>query len=532
VILEKTYSKKVGISHRKKYAQFFTPEEVADLMIDWVLKNQSLKKVLEPAFGLGVFSRLLLNKKPDLDIKGFDVDPIILEEANNSFREFSNVNLILEDYLFNDWKNKYDGILCNPPYFKFHDYENKKALEEIRKRLKVNLNGFTNIYTLFLLKSIYQLNEGGKAAYIIPSEFLNSDYGIFVKRYLIKSNALKHIIIFDFKENVFDDALTTSAILLLSKDNNSSGVSFTTVKNKQQFDKIKNQIKSNQTKISSKTISNTNLDPDIKWRAYYQEQLSKKYKNLVPFKKVAKVVRGIATGANEYFTFNKEKAEKLSIPNNSLLPCITKSKDVSSPFFTTERFEKLANADANIYLFNAGKTPTDESVLDYIKLGEEKGVNKKFLTSRRTPWFINENRPPSPIWVSVFNRNNVKFIRNEAEISNLTTFHCIYLKSDLFNNIDVDLIFAYLLTDIAREIFSDNRREYGDGLKKFEPNDLNNGLMLDLSQLTEEEKNDIKSLHHTYRKSVIKGNENKSHLEEIEKILKKKYEAEQSIQRQ
>ena len=249
MILEKTYSKKVGISHRKKYAQFFTPEEVADLMIDWVLKNQSLKKVLEPAFGLGVFSRLLLNKKPDLDIKGFDVDPIILEEANNSFREFSNVNLILEDYLFNDWKNKYDGILCNPPYFKFHDYENKKALEEIRKRLKVNLNGFTNIYTLFLLKSIYQLNEGGKAAYIIPSEFLNSDYGTFVKRYLIKSNALKHIIIFDFKENVFDDALTTSAILLLSKDNNSSGVSFTTVKNKQQFDKIKNQIKSNQIKL-------------------------------------------------------------------------------------------------------------------------------------------------------------------------------------------------------------------------------------------------------------------------------------------
>jgi adenine-specific DNA-methyltransferase len=66
MILEKTYSKKVGLSHRKKYAQFFTPEEIAVLMIDWVLQNENLQKVLEPAFGLGVFSRLLLNQKPDL----------------------------------------------------------------------------------------------------------------------------------------------------------------------------------------------------------------------------------------------------------------------------------------------------------------------------------------------------------------------------------------------------------------------------------------------------------------------------------
>ena len=78
-------------------------------------------------------------------------------------------------------------------------------------KLKINLSGFTNIYTLFLLKSIYQLNENGRAAYIIPSEFLNSDYGKLVKEYLLKSKALRHIIIFNFKENVFDDALTTSS---------------------------------------------------------------------------------------------------------------------------------------------------------------------------------------------------------------------------------------------------------------------------------------------------------------------------------
>lgn len=520
-MIEQVYSRKIGIKHRKKYAQFFTPKTVAELMVEWVSQTSNLKTVLEPAFGLGIFTRLLLEKKQNLTIKGFDVDEVIFNEANSLFKEKNNIHLILEDYLFNDWNNKYDGILCNPPYFKFHDYENKKALQEIRHRLKINLNGFTNIYTLFLLKSIYQLNENGRAAYIIPSEFLNSDYGKYVKDYLIQSKALKHIIIFDFKEKVFGDALTTSAILFLEKDNKATSVSFTTIKSAKELEKVKKEFVKKE--FAPSAIPLNELKSSIKWRAYYQKQQSKKYKHLIPFKKVAKVVRGIATGANQYFVFNQEKANDYQIPTDNLLPCITKSKDVQFPFFTTSTFETLKEKNANVFLFNAGKSPTASKVLDYIDLGIEKEINKRYLTSKRNPWFLLENRPPAPIWVSVFNRNKVKFIRNEAQISNLTTFHCIYLKNDLFNSIDIDLLFAYLQTDIAQEIFNDNRREYGDGLKKFEPNDLNNGLMLDLSLLTNAEKSKIKGLYLSYRQFALDEENSKAYLIAIEKILKNKY---------
>lgn len=520
-MVEQAYSKKVGLRHRKKYAQFFTPKSIAILMIEWILQAPRLENILEPAFGLGIFTRLLLQRNSGISVKGFDIDPLIYNEANRFFIKNANVNLILKDYLFSDWNNKYDGILCNPPYFKFHDYENKKALCEIKNRLKINLNGFTNIYTLFLLKSIYQLNEDGRAAYIIPSEFLNSDYGKYVKDYLIKSKALKHIIIFDFKEKVFDNVLTTSAILLFDKDNHPSPVSFTTIHTKKQLEQIKHKFANGN--FSSQIIPLNKIQPSLKWRLYYQKQKSKKYKYLVSFGKVAKVVRGIATGANDYFVFNKEKAKKYGIPSSSLLPCITKSRDIQSPFFTTEKFDKLKEQNANIFLFNAGKTPSHPKILAYIESGVKQKINKRYLTSKRTPWFILENRPPAPIWVSVFNRNKIKFIRNEAQISNLTTFHCIYLKTDLFNTIDIDLLFAYLQTNIAKEIFNDNRREYGDGLKKFEPNDLNNGLMLNLALLTEEEKGKIKELHIAYRYSNLNGTNNEQYLMQIEKILKNKY---------
>ncbi|RMG87878.1 MAG: methyltransferase domain-containing protein [Bacteroidetes bacterium] len=320
VVSEKAYTQKVSLSHRKKYAQFFTPAEVADWMTDWISGHPNLKNVLEPAFGLGVFSRLLLKKCPNVFIKGFDVDPVILEEARQGFCGMSNVHLELKDYLFADWDNKYDGIVCNPPYFKFHDYENKKALAEIKRWLKVRANGFTNIYALFLLKAVYQLNEGGRAAFLIPSEFLNADYGRQIKDYLIRSGTLRHVVIFDFKETVFDDVLTTSAVLLLSKEANVSGVRFSTIHNKNQFESLRHGITSNETMLPSSVFALNALDPDIKWRAYYQEQAGRQYKNLIPFNKVAKVVRGIATGANDYFVFNKEKALKYGIPPEYLLP--------------------------------------------------------------------------------------------------------------------------------------------------------------------------------------------------------------------
>lgn len=516
--LEKVYSKKTDLAHRKKFAQFFTPEPIADLMTDWLLGHKKGKTVLEPAFGLGIFSRLLLIKNPNFTIKGFDIDDTILTEAKKHFKDFSNVSLNLEDYMFNDWKNKYDGIICNPPYLKFHDYDNKQILQEVESKLKFKFNGFTNLYTLFLLKSVFQLNKDGRAAYIIPSEFLNSDYGKLIKEYLLKTKALRHLFIIDFKENVFDDAMTTASILLLANDKNDSQIHITTIDSKSDLQLIKNYIGSYPKGKGEFSFAPKDLDPSIKWRKYYQLQNSINYNNLVPFSTFAKVVRGIATGANEYFTFKPSKAKKHNIPESNLLPCICKAKDVKSNFFTSENFKNLVKSDELTYLFK-GQNGKSEEVIKYIKKGEQEEINEKFLTKNRSPWYALENRPPAPIWVSVFNRNGIKFIRNEANISNLTTFHCVYpTNTNLFSKVSVDLLFAYLLTGVAKDIFSDNRREYGNGLKKFEPNDLNKSKMLDLSILPQPKVEKILDLYSKYRQT-----ENEKFIGEIDLILRNEF---------
>ncbi len=522
--LENDYSKSISLEHRKSFAQFFTPFSIADLMAKWILGNEKLDSVLEPAFGLGVFSRAILNHKEDVQIKGFEIDTTIYENAKQHFEDTENVNLLLQDYMYNDWKNKYDGIICNPPYFKFHDYDNKNILKEIETNLKCKLNGFTNLYTLFLLKSIHQLKPNGRCAYIIPSEFLNSDYGKLVKNYLVKSKTLRHIIVIDFEENVFDDALTTASIILCANDNLTDRVQFSNIQSMQDLRKIETLITDYPNfSDTEQTYSFSKLNPEVKWKTYYQKQNSIKFKNLVPFSTYAKVVRGIATGSNEYFTFNISKAQEYDIDEQYLLPCICSAKDAKTAFFTTQDFEELKKNDKPVFLFNALNS-TEKSILSYIQKGEKEEINKRFLTASRTPWYSLENRKPAPIWVSVFNRTGLRFIRNEANISNLTSYHCIYPKqTDLFSAINIDLLFAYLLTDTAKQIFEDNSRQYGNGLQKFEPNDINKGMMLDLGLLNTQTQNKILDLYNEYRLIILNNQNGDKIINQIDKILTDKY---------
>ena len=477
MILENEYVKKVNLEHRKKYAQFFTPEAISDFMASWVLDGRldGVIEILEPAYGLGIFSRSLSKINSEIHVDGYDIDKTIFAYAKDNLKESEcNIHLVNDNYLTSSWSKQYDGIICNPPYLKFHDYDNTTLIPMVNKTMNVRLSGFTNIYSLFILKSIYQLKEGGRMAYIIPSEFLNSDYGVEVKKTLLYTGVLRHIVIVDFNKCAFDDALTTACILLCQKQKNTNDIRFSSINSIEQLSSVLNNYSS---------YSAKELDPGIKWKQYYEVTQSSKYYHLVPFSTFAKVSRGIATGANDYFTFKVSKIDKFNIPEDCFLPCICHSTDVKNQIFTIEDFGQIASENKTVYLFNGCHNENEPHVKEYLSRGIELKVDKKYLTASRKPWYAIENRKPSPIWVSVFNRHGLRFIRNKAGVKNLTTFHCVYSKGV----VDTDVLFAYLVTDMAKEIFLDNSRQYGNGLTKFEPNDLNKGNVVDLRLLNNDE---------------------------------------------
>ncbi len=130
-----------------------------------------------------------------------------------------------------------------------------------------------------------------------------------------------------------------------------------------------------------------------------------------------------------------------------------------------------------------------------------------------------ENRPPAPVLAGTFNRKGLRFIRNEAGILNLTAFHCIYVNPSGLDRIDT--LFAYLLTDIAKEILYDRGREYGSGLNKYEPNDLNNGKIINLDAVDVNIEKTIHHIYSRYRESVIHGESGLSLLNDLNDIFLK-----------
>ena len=149
--LEEKYISNVSLNHRKKYAQFFTPTNIAHFMCKWILGAAKINSILEPAYGLGIFSRII-SSQCNAIINAYEIDNVILSYAQDSLPKKVYIHNL--DYLESDWKLTYDGIICNPPYLKFHDYDNSKYISQINNHLNIKLSGFTNLYTLFRIPQV------------------------------------------------------------------------------------------------------------------------------------------------------------------------------------------------------------------------------------------------------------------------------------------------------------------------------------------------------------------------------------------
>lgn len=496
------------MTNKKKLGQFFTEPIIADFMVSLGLMPKT-QSILDPTAGEGIFIKTINKKNNNYKKTAFEIDPLIANQFNSCISDV-NTKLLINDYLTYDLNKKFDLIICNPPYNKFQEINNRKDLINLfYKKYNIKLSGYSNYCIYFLIKSINELKPNGKCIYIIPYEFLNCGYGEIVKDYLLKLKILKTIYKFDNNLKLFSDATTTSCILEIENIEHHS-ISFININN---IEDLQNIDKNNHASIS--TYDYNILDPKSKWLNYFTNVTdnNEKFKNLIPLKTIGKVSRGIATGSNSYFQLNKEKISKFKLSKEVCLPCITKAPDVKNIIFNEKSFYELYEQNKNVFIFNGEKA---NSIYDtsYIEFGVRNNIDKLYLTSHRTPWYAIESKEIAPIWISVFSRNKLKIIRNELKIRNLTAFHGLYLNNNL-NEEDVNILFCYLLTPISQEILYMNKREYGEGLNKFEPNDLNNAFIIDISKISNTDRLSICNLY-----NQLINNQEKT-IEQLNDIFKK-----------
>lgn len=532
--LEKVYSKIIPMSYKKNYGQFFTPLNIAEFMVEIGLTKEAFR-VLDPATGGSIFTSIMLKK----DMKSANYTLIekdllcqTMSKLNLSRFKDGDVRHINSDFL-NFETGKYDLIISNPPYIRFHEISNREeTIRGIEEEVNIPLSRLTNYYALFFFHANKLLKDNGKLIFITPSEFLNANYGISLREFFKKNFEIETIITFDKGALIFEDGLSTACITVLTKK-------LTPDKNKiSKLIKLKEWIGKekllNLMKTSSESISNdeysinlikqSDLNYKEKWNKYFlnNDKYEKIKHNLIKLSDIAKVSRGIATGANEFFILSRDEMNKLGLEQEFLKLVIEKSTYCKYTSFTKEDFETILTNNKPAYLIYCFSDPSI-NLKRYIEHGEKLGFNKRYLNSKRNPWYAMEKREIAPIWVGTFNRDGVRFILNETSCLNLTTFHGIYPK---FKDRDKLLfITAFLNSKHSSELIKREVRSMGGGLDKLQPKDINNLLIPNIELINPEIIKRISKLFASYldleRKSEDFSEIKKNIEEEFEIILTK-----------
>ena len=445
----------------KKLGQVFTPKDISEILAIWALSNNP-KRILDPAVGTGNLLMECRNLNTKVELYGIELDRELYEIAKHSSPKgtyLCNSNFLTARI------EPFDSVVSNPPYVRFHYRDLKKnEISLFKKDTNFSFSRLTNIYCLFVAKIYTILSPRGRAAIILPSEFLNSNYGVAFKAYLQEYLVPSAILFFENQNSLFEENLTTSAIMLLDKSKEKgTPIPLLKVGSLGKLREVVSLLSRGEYIPGDDAEDVSKHLATEKWGNISAIQKNKAYPKCL--KDFVKCKRGIATGSNDYFCLSISDIKKYKIPESNFIPCITKAQHANGLSLTKKDFLKLKNTDQKCYLFYP--LSVDAGTESYINYGKKIGVNKKYLAKNRSKWYISERRSIGDMLIGVFFRNKVKCFRNYAGVYNLTCFHAIYAEGNFS-----ELVVLFLNSKYGRKAIEASIRSYGAGLNKLEPRDV------------------------------------------------------------
>lgn len=165
--LSHSLTKTLSSKEKKENGIFFTPPITVHNSLKILQPYMKhIKTVLEPSCGSGEFLNGLLKHKQPLDVTGIELNTTIY---NSIKTQYTNMNIVNEDFLSYTTEQKYDLIIGNPPYFVM-----KK--NSVEPKYTPYFDGRPNIFILFIMKSMELLAEEGILCFVLPKSFLNCLY--------------------------------------------------------------------------------------------------------------------------------------------------------------------------------------------------------------------------------------------------------------------------------------------------------------------------------------------------------------------
>ena len=483
-------------AERNRMGQFATPTGLALDILRYAkghLGKNNRVRFIDPAIGTGSFYSALLDTVAKSRIEaavGYEIDAHYGIPAARLWKG-TGLDIRLGDFteaVAPPESQGFNLLICNPPYVRHHHivYGDKRRLRaRTQSACGVEISGLAGLYCYFLGLSHAWMTRGGLAGWLIPSEFMDVNYGRSVKRYLLDRVRLLHVHRFDPNDVQFGDALVSSAVVWFRKETPKPGheVRFT-YGGSLDRPKVERLV----------AVETLRLDP--KWTRYPMKEGF----NLCDTPVLGdffRIKRGLATGDNSYFILTGEEIERRELPYEAFRPILP------SPRYLPEDEVAADSAgnpvlDRRLFLLDC---PLEEAEIGrkypelwrYLEEGKSRDIAKRYLCRHRKPWYAQEQRPPALFVCTYLGRSDKKngrpfrFILNHSRATAANVYLMLYPKEPvarvLAERPELKRRIWQLLNGICPSAMLAEGRVYGGGLHKLEPKELGNVPSAELANL-------------------------------------------------
>ena len=475
-------------AERNRMGQFATPTGLAVDILRYTkghLTGKSGKvRFIDPALGTGSFYSALLEVFPKRHIAaavGYEIDPYYGTPAAKLWGG-TGLDVRLADFTQADPPSeaeKFNLLICNPPYVRHHHIingEKQRLKSKTRDAAGVTVSGLAGLYCYFLGLCHAWMADGGLAAWLIPSEFMDVNYGASVKGYLLNKVTLLHIHRFDPNDVQFGDALVSSVVVCFRKEASSQEreVRFTYGGSLEQpkFELL---------------VPVDTLRSDPKWTRYPMKQGVEALNGPV-LGDFFKIKRGLATGNNNYFILSADDIKRRELPMEAFRPILPSPRYVPVD-------EIMCDGDGNpllerrLFLLDPPWTENEirekyPNLWMYLEEGKADGIADCYICRHRAMWYTQEYRPPAPFVCTYLGRSDKKngkpfrFILNNSNATAANVYLMLYprrpFERALLDSPELKRRVWEYLNQICPQAILGEGRVYGGGLHKLEPKELGN----------------------------------------------------------
>lgn len=480
---------------RNIMGQFSTPNMLANDVLTHaknIFPKRGKVRFLDPAFGTGTFYSALNNVFPESRIEaatGFEIDEHYGKPASKLW-EGTDLNYQLADFTKQNppaEDEKYNLIICNPPYVRHHHINGQKERLQAKalEAANMKLSGLAGLYCHFMALAHPWMKKNGIAGWLIPSEFMDVNYGHAVKDYLLNEVTLLQIHRFDPSDVQFDDALVSSAVVWFrnKKPGKTHKVKFTyggTI----------------DAPTHDKDVSVSVLGKENKWTRFPLSE-EREENNEPRLNDFFAVKRGIATGDNKFFVLTREQIEIRRLPLEQFRPILPSPRylNVSEIKSDENGYPEIEN---QLFVLDC-KLPFDEVKRNYPELnkyleeGIQAGVSERYLCKSRKIWYSQEQRYESLFYCTYIGRSDkegkkpFRFILNRSKAIVSNSYLILYpkplLEKEIKEKPELNEQLLQALNRITGKAMTDEGRVYGGGMHKMEPKELANVPANEISAL-------------------------------------------------